>query len=247
MKSRLLSLVGSILLTGVAWADEPTVMVEYRDKPPYSYTKEGRPSGFLIERTIEIFRLAKVNAIYEEIPLKRILRDIQSDLSPICSPSWYKLPERELYARFSLPIHEDKPHLVLVGMHAVNKVRTIKTLRALLADPELKLGKVSGVSYGADLDALISRAAQTPIDPTVTPVLLAKMIKRQRADYMLIDQEDYEFLNQKGELDAEEMTPFEFADMPAGLKRYLMCSKRVGPDTMARLDKAILQVVRELK
>jgi uncharacterized protein (TIGR02285 family) len=234
-------------LTGLCQAEEPVVTVQYRDKPPYSYTKDGKPVGFLIERTIEIFKRANVKADFQEIPVKRITRDIQENGSAICSPSWYKLPEREVYARFSLPIHQDKPHLVLVGAHVQEKLAAIKTLRELFANPEMRLGKVSGVSYGADLDTMISTATQTAMDSTVTPLGMAKMIKRKRADYMLIDEEDYKFLNERNEVDAEDVKPARFPDMPPGLLRYIMCSKSVSPETMSRLDKAISQVIPGLK
>ena len=234
-------------MVGTSQADEPVITVQYRDKPPYSYTKDGKPAGFLIERTAEIFKRANVKADFQEIPVKRITRDIQENASAICSPSWYKLPEREAYARFSAPIHQDRPHLVLAGAHIQDRLRSIKTLKELFAIPELRLGKVSGTSYGAELDAMISTAAQTAMDSTVTPLGMVKMIKRKRADYMLIDEEDYKLLNQQNEVDAEDVKPVHFPDMPAGLLRYIMCSKRVSPDTMARLDKAIAQVVPHLK
>jgi uncharacterized protein (TIGR02285 family) len=157
------------------------------------------------------------------------------------------LPEREVFARFSLPIHQDKPHLVLAGAHMQEKLRSIKTLKELFAIPELRLGKVSGTSYGAELDALISTTAQSALDSTVSPLGMAKMIKRKRADYMLIDEEDYKFLIQQKEVDAEFVKPIRFPDMPPGLLRYIMCSKSVSPETIARLDKAIVQVVPGLK
>lgn len=247
MKALLTACVAPLLLAEACGAAEPVVTVQYRDKPPYSYTRDGKPAGFLLERTIEIFKRAKIKAEFVEIPVKRITRDIQDDGAPICSPSWYKLPEREVYARFSLPIHQDKPHLILAGMHAEEKIRSTKTLKELFANPELKLGKVSGTSYGAELDAMISTAAQSAMDSSVTPLGLANMIKRRRADYMLIDEEDYKFLNQQREVDAQDVKPIRFADMPTGLLRYLMCSKSVSLDTMARLDHAIAQVIPGLK
>ena len=85
------------------------------------------------------------------------------------------------------------------------------------------------------------------MDSTVTPLGMAKMIKRKRADYMLIDEEDYKFLNQQNEVDAEDVKPVRFSDMPPGLLRYIMCSKSVSPDAMARLDKAIAQIAPGVK
>jgi polar amino acid transport system substrate-binding protein len=232
---------------GYAAKDEPLVTVAYRDKPPYSYTKDGKPTGFLLERTMEIFKRAGVDAQYEEVPVKRIVRDIQDDRTPVCSPSWYKLPERELFARFSLPIHQDEPHMLLASTRSFEKMKSIKSLKELFATKELRLGKVSGTSYGPELDAMISATEQEVMDSMVTPMGLARMIKAKRADYMLIDVEDYRFLNKDGDVDTEEVTPFKFPDMPPGLKRYIMCSKSVSAKTMAKLDRAIQQVVPRLK
>jgi polar amino acid transport system substrate-binding protein len=243
MKTCVTGLLFALAAASASCADPGTVTVLYRDKPPYSYTKDGKPAGFLIERTADVFRRAHVEATFQEMPVKRITRDIRVNASAICSPTWYKLPERAAYARFSLPIHQDKPHLVLVGAHVYQQVHTVKTLRELFANPRLRLGKVSGVSYGAELDALISTAAQTALDTTVTPLGMAKMIKRRRADYMLIDEEDYNFLTQQNAVDAEDVKPMRFPDMPPGLLRYIMCSKSVSPETMARLNKAIAQVI----
>ena len=74
--------------------DESVFTVQYREKPLYSYTKDGNPAGFLIERTIEIFKRANVKADFHEIPVKRITRDVKENASALCSPSWYKLPGR---------------------------------------------------------------------------------------------------------------------------------------------------------
>ena len=230
-----------------AWSADATVMVQYRDKPPYSYTREGKPVGFLMERTLEIFRRGGVPLATEEVPVKRITRDIQLDGAAVCSPGWYKLPEREAYALFSLPIHEDKPHLVLAGAHSAARVRGAASLKELFALTDLNLGKVSGTSYGGELDAMMANTAQTVMDSTVTPLAMAKMIKFKRADYMLIDEEDYSYLNQRGEIDAADMQPVRFADMPPGLKRYIMCSKSVGADTVARLNAAIKQMALNVR
>ncbi len=244
MKTYLFSvlLVGTVV-ANASWANEVVITVQYRDKPPYSYTKDGMPAGFLIERTAEVFKLANVEAKFVEVPVKRITRDIRYNASSICSPTWYKLTERMAYARFSLPIHEDRPHLVLAGVHAQDQIRSIKSLKALLAHPTLRLGTVAGTSYGVELDAMISATEQTVMETTVSPLGMAKMIQRKRADYMFIDEEDYRYLREQNQVDATDGKPMRFADMPSGLQRYIMCSKRVSPDTMARLNEAIRQVV----
>ncbi|WP_269531084.1 ABC transporter substrate-binding protein [Chitinimonas sp. BJYL2] len=230
------------LLIGTAVLAEP-IEVAYRDKPPYSYTENGQPKGFLLERTIAIFKRAGIEARYLEVPVKRITTDIQANQRPICSPSWYKLPEREAYARFSLPIHQDKPHVVLASPKARAAVSRHKLLSSLFADASLQLGVVEGVSYGQALDTAIAQTAKPPMRSTVTPLQLARMVAHGRADYMLIDQEDLSYLQSHSALNTLKLVKLAFPDMPAGLKRYIMCSQQVDPATLNQLDEAIRAVV----
>ncbi|GAB3242364.1 substrate-binding periplasmic protein [Chitinimonas naiadis] len=216
-----------------------SVLIEYRDKPPYSYTENGMPKGFLLERTEEIFRVAKVPVRYAEIPAKRLTADIQANRHPICSPGWYKLPEREAYARFSLAMHQDKPQVVLAGAHALMAIQGQKSLRALLADTRLTMGTVDGVSYGPELDKMIADMPRPAMRTTVAPLQLAKMVSARRADYMLIDQEDLRFLDQRREVTEIGLVRVDFPDSPQGLKRYLMCSQQLDQETMGRINAAI--------
>lgn len=237
----------ALLLANVVVHATPLVMLEYRDKPPYSYTEEGKPRGFLLERTLAIFKRAGVPVVAQEVPAKRITFDIQNNAQPICSTGWYKLPEREAYARFTQAVHQDKPHVVLAGTHAAEAVRRNKTLRALLANPALSIGVVDGVSYGQELDQLITTLPTAVVRSTVVPLQMAKMIQGKRADYMLIDQDDLAFLVEKGDLPTDSMAKIEFPDMPAGLKRYIMCSKQVPEETVTALNEAIRLIVPSMK
>jgi uncharacterized protein (TIGR02285 family) len=246
LSALLRALPGLFLALGLPFAHAQVVKVEYRDKPPYSHTERGKPVGFLIERTIEIFRLAKVDADYLEVPVKRILMDIEADQAPICSPSWYKLPEREKFARFSLPIHQDKPHVVLAHAQAAKAIQRHGRLAALFADPQLTLGVLDGVSYGLELDQAMANTGRPAVRARLTPVQLARMISAQRADYMLIDQEDLGWLRQDPEFAGLNLVRIDFADMPPGLLRYLMCSRQVEPATLDRLNQAIRQLLPAL-
>ena len=228
------------LLTGLAHGQE--VIIEYRDKPPYMYTESGRPTGFLIDKTSKIFDKADISYIYLELPAKRILYDIKENKSPICATGWYKSPERELFANFTLPIHHDRPHMILVGATGKEKIREVDSLKEILANKSLSMIKIDGVSYGTELDTMLRNNAVNIVSTTTTPLGLAKMIRYGRADYMVIDQDDYEYLNANSDLDAEGVTPLRFHDMPPGELRYIMCSKATEWETIQKLNRAIQQL-----
>lgn len=243
---RKLALLILVCSTLEAWAT-PRVRVEYRDKPPYTYSESGQPRGFIIDMTQEIFRRAGVAATYSEVPVKRIFANIQNDSEAICSPSWYKLADRELYANFSLVIHKDRPHMVLVAPRVIELVKQHQSLSSLFEDPRLKLGVVAHVSYGPELDLVIESKSHSVTDSARSVESLAKMVSLNHgADYMLIDREDYDYINRMGEISAMGLLPMYYSDMPPGLNRYLMCSKSVDAETMARLNQAIRELLPEI-
>ncbi|UCX03447.1 substrate-binding periplasmic protein [Shewanella glacialimarina] len=246
LNMRKLALLILVCFTLEAWAT-PGVRVEYRDKPPYTYSESGQPRGFIIDMTQEIFRRAGVAATYSEVPVKRIFANIQNDSAAVCSPSWYKLADRELYANFSLVIHKDRPHMVLVAPRVIELVKQHHSLSSLFGDPRLKLGVVAQVSYGPELDLVIASKLERVTDSARSVESLAKMVSfNHGADYMLIDREDYDYINRMGEISAMGLLPMYYSDMPSGLNRYLMCSKSVDAETMARLNQAIRELLPEI-
>ncbi|MET0518993.1 MAG: transporter substrate-binding domain-containing protein [Burkholderiaceae bacterium] len=225
-----------------AQTEPARVLIEYRDKPPYSYTVNGQPGGLLIDKTTAIFRRAGVAYQFSEVPLKRIAQDLQTAAQPICSPGWYKLPERERVAQFSLPFHQDRPQTVLASAEALAAVRGHRNFRSLLQDERLQLGVVDGVSYGGEIDRLIAARPRPPLHATVTAFQLARMLGAGRADFMLIDVADLRWLDRNGEIRAKGVQRVDFTDMPAGLHRHLMCSKSLDAATLYRLNVAIRQL-----
>lgn len=218
------------------------LLIEYRDKPPYSHTVANQPAGFLIERTVRILRAAGFAADYKEIPVKRILQDVQDNRAPICSPGWYRLPEREKFARFSLPISHDRPHVVLAHADAARSLGELDALSELLSQEAWTLGVLDGVSYGEKLDAAIAAVRRPVVRAMLSPGQLARMIAARRADFMLIDQEDLAWMQRDPDYAGLNLVRLEFADMPSGLPRHLMCSQQVDAAQMERLNQAIRQL-----
>ncbi|MBB2484958.1 transporter substrate-binding domain-containing protein [Mitsuaria sp. WAJ17] len=233
------ALAGTLAIGRPAAAqDERALTLLYRDKPPYSYTEDRQPKGLLIEQSRAVLAAAGITAQMEEAPLKRIQLELQANDRPLCSPGWYKLPERELYARFSLPMSQDLPHMVLFGPRSAAAVRAHRSLASLMADPTLRMAVVDGISYGGELDALIRQQTPPPLRATVTPVQLTRMLAAGRADYMFMDREDYLWLSRQGEV-SSKLGALSFPDLPAGLQRHMMCSRKTPDATMQAIDAAI--------
>lgn len=238
-------LIGLAGLTAAvrAAADGTTLTMAFRDKPPYSYVDQGLQRGFLLERTKRILDRAGVKALFIELPPKRIFLEIQNNAEPICSFGWYKIPEREKYAKFSPPIHQDRPHVVLASPHAAAQISQHRSLKTLLATPELTLAVVDGVSYDPELDEMIRHFAGTLDRSLVSPIQVAKKLALNRADFMFIDQEDLAYLTSSDPDFANAgLVRLDFPDQPPGLKRYILCSQQVSDQTMTRIGQAIARL-----
>ncbi len=242
---RLLTLLLAAPCAAAVAAQPAPLSIEYRDKPPYSYTEAGRPTGFLMERTMRLLKRAGIEARFSEVPIRRTLQSLQGNQSAMCSPGLYKIPEREAYARFSLPIHRDRPHVVLAHANVAAQIRALPRLAQLLADPTLQPGLLDGVSYGQQLDQLLATTARPGIRAQLTPLQLARMVGMKRMDYMLIDEEDLAWLRRDPDFAQLPLVRIEFADMPRGQLRYVACSQRVPPQLMERLNQAIRELVPE--
>jgi hypothetical protein len=74
-----------------------------------------------------------------------------------------------------------------------------------------------------------------------SPLQVAKKLAAQRADFMFIDQDDFDYLTaSNADFRGDGLVRVEYPDMPAGLKRYILCSQQVGENTMRQLNAAIV-------
>jgi uncharacterized protein (TIGR02285 family) len=237
MKRKILAFLLGLSGAAMASGAEP-VTVAWRDKPPYYYTENGVAKGFLLDRARQIFASAGIPARFVNEPQKRIWTNLKYGVSNYCSISWYRIPEREAIAQYSLPIHTDQPQGVLVHPSALDRVRSHDNLKALLADPTLTLGMVDGVSYGMELDGMIASSANHIMRRTVETSAMLRMLAVGRASYIFVDREDWNYLRNK-ENSLQSLVLLDYPDMPPGLKRHVVCSRDVPPETMDRLNRAI--------
>ena len=232
-------LIGLFCAGGAAMAvAAQPITVAWREKPPYYYTENGVAKGFMLERARQIFEAAGVPARFVNEPQKRIWANFSHGMQNYCSISWYRLPEREAVAQYTLPVHTDQPHAVLAVPAVAARVKAHASVKSLLADRSLTLALVDGVSYGPELDGLIANSQNRIMRRTVDTASMFRMMAAGRADYLFVDREDWNYLRARMP-ELQQLTLIEYADMPQGLKRYFVCSRDVPAETMERLNRAI--------
>ncbi|WP_342113293.1 substrate-binding periplasmic protein [Pseudoduganella sp. OTU4001] len=225
----------------VAAEAEPTLTVSWREKAPYYYFENGVAKGFMLDRAKQIFAAAGVPARFVNEPQKRIWANFATGVKNYCSISWYRIPEREAVAQYSLPVHTDQPHAILALPTVAARIKAHPNLTSLLADKSLTLAVIDGVSYGHVLDPMIAASDNRIMRRTVETSAMFRMLALGRADYLFVDREDYSYLRTKHP-ELQPLVLIDFQDMPPGLRRYFVCSRDVPAETMERLNRAIASV-----
>lgn len=220
------------------------ITVAWRDRPPYHYTENGVDKGMLLLRAKRAFAEAGLATQFVKMPSKRIWANFEARSPYFCSIGWYHLAERERLAQYSAPIYADPPQIVLVAPAARAAVDAHATLASLLADPTLSVGLVDGLSYGPALDALLRTSANQIQLRTVEPASIMRMVAAGRFSFTFSDVDDWTYARAH-DPSLPATLRRDYPDMPTGLKRYVLCTKDVPAESMARLNRAIdaLEVV----
>lgn len=239
-------LLSILLPTSYCWAESPEkpykLKVLYLEFPPYYYTTyDGRPDGFLLKKTDTILRNAGIEPRYESLSAKRVLVEMRTP-EAICSIGWFKTPKREKFARFTLPIYQNKPLVALYLSKDSMQLSTKTTLRSLVEDRSLSLGLVDGYSLGAEVDALVrGHGANTRLVMGDYPHLI-RMLSQEQFSYILVAPEEKDILIRKNYLAADQFQSHELSDVPAGNSRFLMFSKTVPEEIVERVNRSILSL-----
>lgn len=238
IKSTLLLAICLIGNLGSDYLHAQTITVAWREKPPHQYIENGKEQGILLELSKRVFMDSQIPTRFVEEPAKRIWQNFSNKTPNYCSFGWYKIPEREALVQFSTSIYKDPPHILLVANAALASVNRHKNLQSLLADPQLSLAIVDGVSYGEKLDQLFLTSQNKIIRSSAAPMIMARMVNANRASMMLIDREDWNYLSSKEE-QLMELTQVDIDGMPAGLDRYIVCSKDIPATTMKKINQTL--------
>lgn len=216
----------------------PTITVHYHERRPYYAGNKGEVHGLVADPISQAFAYADIPVVWKETPAKRQLEIIQENTDYSCAAGWFKTPERERFAHYSLPVYQDRP---LVAMaRADNPLLGEKeTLDHILGEKRLSLIVKAGYSYGALIDEMIAKYDPWRHTTTADNVSMLKMIQAHRGDYCFMAEEEAMDLLIYSGLPRSDFKLITLENLPSGNHRYIICSKQVGSELMARLNGAL--------
>jgi uncharacterized protein (TIGR02285 family) len=233
-----LLLVCALLASGWPAEAQATIQLLYYDRPPFHTTQGNSVVGLVAAPTEAVFRKAGIPFVWKRMPVNRILDMLKGSDGPYVSPGWYKTPERETYALFTLPIYNEKP-LIGLARAGFSVPKGIKA-KDLLARPETRLLVKEHFSQGAYLNNLIAQMPLRQIQTVAIEVpLMVQMIKANRADLIITTQEEVEFHVAQAGASMADFKVLHFPDVPAVEKRYILLSQQAPGDLLKRLNEAI--------
>jgi len=214
----------------------------YPDRPPYYQIENGRPAGLFYDIATRVLAEAGLVATFSEMPSKRILLQMQHDEScALCSFGWFKTPEREAFAVFSLPVHQDPPLLAVFLSRKAPKGNTERSLSSLLADKAVTVGVVGGWSYGEKIDVQLKQARGQVVE-VLDRHQQAHMLAGGRFQCTLVREDELANLLELGGLGSEDVKAVQLQDSSTGSVRYIMCGRGVPKEVLERINAAIIRL-----
>jgi len=218
--------------------------VYYVERPPYYFTKNKVPTGFLLNLQKKILNDANITVTFIPLPIKRILRKIKEKNSPYCSLGWFKTKSREKYANFTLPIYQNSPLVVISLKSNAKVIQEHTSLENLFLDKALTSVQLDGFSYGDKIDELIKKHQPQVYYITGEAQQLIRMLAKKRISYLLIAPEEIKTILSTNNLNPKKFSTTSFQDMGQGNKRYLICGKGVDKKTINKINKSIQKFVK---
>jgi polar amino acid transport system substrate-binding protein len=239
---RLTAIWGSLVVAASAAQGEGVISLNFYERPPYMVQQgDGDARGLTADPAAAAFKKAGIAFRWQLSPAKRQLAQIENGQGLECGIGWYKTPERERFAKFTVPIYRDKPTVALARPGFKSSETTLATV---VANPAVRVLMKGGLTYGQDVQRIMATAKANVQVVTGEQFTLARMVDAARADFMFSPQEEAGILVNSPELGSNSLRVLTFSDVHEGDTRHIMCSNKVSDDTIARLNRAIGQRVK---
>ncbi|MBN8506382.1 MAG: transporter substrate-binding domain-containing protein [Burkholderiales bacterium] len=238
---RVAALVWPLGVTAQAPAEQ-AVTLHYVPRPPYMVAQGEGLTGLTGGPSYQAFKKANVPVRVEETPFARQLRAVRENSGRDCMIGMFWKAEREAFARYSKPVYQDQPQLVLASAHLADRLKGLASIQDLFKERSLRLLVKLAYSYGAPLDAMMEQLQPNHRATPDENLQMLRQIKLGMADYMLIAPEEAAVAIEAAGFQAADFAQIRYRDMPAGEPRHLLCSQNVSEAVMRRLDAAITKI-----
>ncbi len=131
------------------------ITLHFYDRRPFQYMAEdSSPAGSIVDMERLVFKNAGIPVRWVMTPVNRIMRVLQDNRGLDCSAAWARTPEREQFAKFTIPV-VDATHLVGLVRSDLKATEGSKA-KDVFALPTAQLLLKQGLTYGDYLDGLIA-------------------------------------------------------------------------------------------
>jgi uncharacterized protein (TIGR02285 family) len=225
-----------------ARADHLPITIYFHVRPPYA--EPGAPvgvKGLLVSPVIKALNEAGLEAQWVEMPPARQTEEIKRAVEPACGLGWFKRPDREEFAIFTAAIYKDRPSVIVTRKDDA-RFAAPAALERIFSDPRLKLLIKTGYSYGKIIDDWLQHYRPAAAESAGTNETMLNMNANSRNDYMIMAAEEADYLLERDAPLSAALHAITLNDAPEGEQRYLMCSKSVPADAIARLNAKLVDL-----
>lgn len=224
----------------------PVLTVHYHERRPFYLGVNEEVHGLVADPVGVALKLAEIDFSWVETPAGRQLEVIRDNKAVTCAVGWFKTQERLQFAKYSLPVYQDKP-FVGVTRSDNSLLGERENLELVFQESRLRLLVKSGYSYGAYIDKNIIRYEPWVITTTADNSEMLHMLRDHRADYCLMTEEEaYELLLYSG-VNKANYKIVSFEDIPKGNMRYLICSMMTPDSLLDIFNGAISHILPHMK
>lgn len=234
------SLVIFFFYSPFAYSEEKKIPIDVYiyDRPPLFNIKDSNNvSGIIAELTAQAFETAKIPFRWHIVSSRAVLKKIEQNTQPLCATGWFKNAERELYAKYTLPIYQDGTRVILFRINDT-AVKQHNTYSELMSDRSLKVGFMKGYSYGSYIDKLIKEKSPQNVMANQEGDGFIRMLLGERFDYFLLIEEQAKYLLSKFD-NSTKIAIKNLSDASPGNFRYILCSLKTDKKIIQQLDSAI--------
>jgi ABC-type amino acid transport substrate-binding protein len=230
-------IAASLLLASPMLPAEELIHVAFSERPPYTITQpDGSPAGLTGAPATAAFKAASIPVQWHRVPTNRQLMMVKDPASLNCAVGWFHTPDRSQYTKLTKPIFRDRSWVLLTN--TAFAARGINSLDELARQHDIRVLVKDNYSYG-ELDKFMLQWQPVLAVSTAPTLKMVQSVSKGMVDIMFVSEDEGNYIIKHQAEHAPNLRLLQFKDMPHGPERYIMCSKAVPDEVIARLNKAI--------